>query len=234
MVVDAGNTDTVVAVFDGDTLVGERRVPTDRRAAAKAELAEMAALAPVSAAVVATPGDDLDAAYRRELTSLLGHEPLVLKADPVGPDRVANCAAAHALLGSACIAVDMGTATTVDVAGADGMFAGGAIAPGLGVSMKALVEASERLPGIELSAPPSAVGLDTTAAMQSGLVLGHAGLVDGLVGRMRRERGAELQAVATGGFAAIVAPHCETVSRVVPDLTLRGLRLLWQQRGPTS
>ncbi len=231
MVVDAGNTDTVVAVFDGDTLVAERRVPTDRHAVAKAELAEMAALAPVSAAVVATPGDDLDAAYRRELTSLLGHEPLVLSADPVGPDRLANCAAAHALLGGACIAVDMGTATTVDVAGTDGMFVGGAIAPGLGVSMQALVEASERLPGIELSAPSAAVGLDTTAAMQSGLVLGHAGLVDGLVGRMRREREAELPAVATGGFATAVAPHCDTVSRVVPDLTLRGLRLLWQQRG---
>jgi type III pantothenate kinase len=155
----------------------------------------------------------------------------VLSADVAGPDRLADCAAAHALVGGACIAIDLGTATTVNAVDAEGRFLGGAIAPGLEVSVQALAARTARLAEVALEAPESAIGADTDRAMRSGAVFGHAGLVDGLVERFRSELGADVPAIATGGLSGIVAPHCRTVSRIEPTLTLAGLRLLWLRSG---
>jgi type III pantothenate kinase len=227
LAIDAGNSDTVAGIFRDGRLAAHRRVPTDHVRPAEALVRELAAAGDVQATVVATPGPRLDAAYARLIPELLGHPPTVLVADPVGPDRRANAAAAHALAGGACIVVDLGTATTVDAVDGHGALVGGAIAPGLGISVAALAAVADRLAPVPLEAPAAAIGRDTAQAMRSGAVFGHAGLVDGLVARFRGELGAALPVVATGGLAGVVAPHCQTVDRVEPCLTLEGLRLLW-------
>ena len=231
LAVDAGNTDTVVAVFDGVDVAAQRRAPTAGRAEAERlirEVVDASGLRP-GATVVSTPGRLLDDAYRALIPELLGHPPMLVDGGTAGPDRIANCAAAHALLGGACIVCDLGTATTVDAVDAGGGFLGGAIAPGLVVALSALAEHAARLVEIELRPPRHAIGADTLEAMRSGSVLGHAGLVDGLVERFRDELGEPVPAVATGGLAAIVVPHCRTVSRIEPRLTLDGLRVLWER-----
>jgi type III pantothenate kinase len=219
----------VAGVFDGERLTATARQPTDPELAAEKLIRELSADAVVEASVVSTPGPGLDEAYRRLIPRLLGHEPVVLGAARAGPDRVANCAAAHALVGGACIVVDLGTATTVDAVDAGGRFLGGAIAAGMEVSLEALVARAARLGRVPLAAPPQAIGATTEQAMRSGAVFGHAGLVDGLVERFRTELGRDTPVLATGGLAGVVVPHCSTVARMEPDLTLIGLRLLWQR-----
>jgi type III pantothenate kinase len=172
----------------------------------------------------------------------LGHDALVvgpgvrtgvaLRVDnplEVGPDRVANCVAAYSLYGGPCIVVDFGTAINFDTVSAGGDFLGGAIAPGLQVALDALGDRAARLQKVELVAPARAIGTNTDTNVQSGAVFGWAGLVDGLVRRFRSELGAEATTVATGGLAALVAPHCETVQHVEPWLTLEGLRMIWER-----
>jgi type III pantothenate kinase len=231
LAIDAGNSQTTACLFDGDRPGGMLRTPTEPDAAAEELIARMTAGAEVDATVVATPGPALDRAYRELIPRLLGHQPLVLEADPVGPDRLAGCAAAHALTGGACIVVDLGTATTVDAVDAAGRFLGGAIAPGLELSARALAERAARLGEVPLQAPAGVIGTDTESAMRSGVVFGHAGLVDGLVERFRGRLGAAVPAIATGGWASTVVPHCASVSRIEPELTLVGLRLLWLKAG---
>jgi type III pantothenate kinase len=230
LAIDAGNSQTSACLFDGDRLLATAREPTAADAPADSLISELTAGCEVAATVVATPGPALDAAYRQLIPRLLGHPPLVLEADPVGPDRLANCAAAHALVGGACIVADLGTATTVDAVDAVGRFLGGSIAPGLETSAEALAQRAARLGRVALEAPASAIGADTDSAMRSGLVFGHAGLVDGLIERFRGRLGAGVPAIATGGLAEIVVPHCASVSRIEPALTLQGLRLLWQKQ----
>lgn len=230
LAVDAGNTDTVVALFDGPQVLAQGRAPTAGRPEAERLLRELAAAGRPDATVVSSPGDAQDALYAALVPELFGHRPLIVEGDSVGPDRLANCAAAHDLVGGPCIVCDLGTATTVDAVDAAGDFVGGAIAPGLAVAMQGLAERAQRLVEIDLVAPRQAIGSDTVEATRSGSVLGHAGLVDGLVERFREELGEPLPAIATGGLAGIVIPHCRSVERVEPLLTLRGLRLLWERR----
>ncbi len=152
--------------------------------------------------------------------------------DEVGPDRIANAAAAFARYGGPCVVVDFGTAINFDAVSAAGEFVGGAIAPGVQVATDALRDRAARLAKVELRAPERAIGLNTDTNMQSGAIFGFAGLVDGLVRRFRAELGGEAIAVATGGMAALVAPHCQTVDHVEPLLTLEGLRLIWERNPP--
>ena len=225
LVVDAGNSDTVAGLFDDDELIAHRRVPTDHGRADR-ELVGTLIGDGVDGVVVATAGPALDAGYRAVVTELTGRPPVVLVADPVGPDRLADAAAAFALVGGPCIVADLGTATTVDAVGPAGEWLGGAIAAGMGIATAALAARADRLPVVELVAPEHAIATDTDAAIRSGAVFGHAALVDGLVARFREELGADLPAVATGGLSGVVAPHCRTISQVDPWLTLRGLAIL--------
>jgi type III pantothenate kinase len=229
LAVDAGNTDTVAALFDGAEMAAQGRAPTAGRQEAEHLLRDVAAAGRPGATVVSTSGEAQDALYAALVPELFGHRPLIVDGASVGADRLANCAAAHALLGGACIVCDLGTATTVDVVDAGGGFVGGAIAPGLLVAMHGLAEQARRLVEIDLAAPRRAIGADTVEAMRSGSVLGHAGLVDGLVERFREELGEPLPAIATGGLAGIVIPHCRLVERIEPRLTLDGLRLIWER-----
>ena len=145
----------------------------------------------------------------------------------VGPDRIVNAVAAHQLYGGPVIVIDMGTATTFDVVSKDGRYIGGAIAPGIAISTEALFTRTAVLPRIELAIPKKAIGRNTVAAMQSGIVFGYIGLIEGLVLRIQSELEEKARVVATGGFADM-APQATSVIEIVnPDLTLIGLRMIY-------
>ena len=146
----------------------------------------------------------------------------------VGADRIADAVAAKMLYGFPTIIVDFGTATVFDVIASDGVYLGGAIAPGISVAAEALFLNTSQLRRVELTPPPSAIGQNTTAALQAGLVLGYAELVKGLVGRIKRELGGAAYVVATGGLASIISRETGVFDVINPDLTLIGLRRIYQ------
>jgi type III pantothenate kinase len=148
----------------------------------------------------------------------------------VGADRIVNALAAFERFGGPAIVVDFGTGTNFDVVSATGEFVGGVIAPGLQVSASSLFSHTARLTRVELTAPRSVVGKNTVEAIQSGLIYGTAGEVDGIVERIREDLGApQATVIATGGLAPVVLPHCRTVDRYEPWLTLEGLRLVYEK-----
>jgi type III pantothenate kinase len=253
LAIDVGNTQTVIGLYDGAELVDHWRT-TSTRARTADELAaglqgllalRGRALADLGATVVSSTVPQLGLELAAMARVHLGHDPLVvgpgvrtglpLEVDnphEVGPDRVVNCVAAIERHGAPCVVVDFGTAITFDAVSAAGAFVGGAIAPGLEIAMEALGARAARLLRVELRAPEHAIGRTTVANMQSGAVFGCAGMVDALVERFRAELGAaDAPAVATGGMAGVVAPHCRTVTHVEPWLTLEGLRIVWRRAG---
>jgi type III pantothenate kinase len=147
----------------------------------------------------------------------------------LGSDRLVNAVSAYEKVGGRCLSVDFGTSINVDAVSADGEYLGGVIAPGLEVSIEALSSRAAKLPRFELSEPERAIGRNTQAALQSGFAYGFAGLIDGVVVRMRRELGADARVIATGGMATTIAPLCDTIDEVDPYLTLAGLRLIWER-----
>jgi type III pantothenate kinase len=148
----------------------------------------------------------------------------------VGPDRIANAVAARERHGTPCVVVDFGTSTNFDVVSAAGEFAGGVLAPGIEISMDALFARAARLPKVPFVAPERVISQTTVQALQSGLVYGFAGQVDAIVDRIREELGApDAVVVATGGLAELIAPHSRTISAVDQELTLQGLRLVWDR-----
>jgi type III pantothenate kinase len=148
----------------------------------------------------------------------------------VGPDRIANAVAARERHGAPSLVVDFGTSTNFDVVNAAGEFAGGVLAPGVEISMDALFARAARLPRVPFVAPERVISQTTVAALQSGLVYGFAGQVDAIAERILGELGAEgAPVVATGGLADVIAPHSRTISAVDPELTLQGLRLVWER-----
>jgi type III pantothenate kinase len=252
LAIDVGNTQTVVGLYDGDRLADHWRTASVRGQTADELAVELQGLlavrgrgfGDVSATVASSGVPQLAEALRQAARMHLGHEALLVGPDietglelrvenpaEVGPDRVANSVAALALQPGPLVVVDFGTAINFDAVSADGAFLGGAIAPGLQVAVEALGDRAARLFQIELRAPARAIGRTTAENMQSGAIFGYAGLVDGVVRRFRSELGGEAGVIATGGLAPVVAPHCETVDRVEPWLTLEGLRLIWERAG---
>jgi type III pantothenate kinase len=145
----------------------------------------------------------------------------------VGADRVVNAVAACHRYGSPACVVDFGTATTFDALSAEGDYLGGAIAPGIGIAAEALFQRTAKLPRIDLVRPPAVIGKNTVQSMQSGLLFGYVGLVEGIVDRFRAELGPDMQVIATGGLAPLIAAETEIIDAVDPWLTLEGLRLIW-------
>ena len=152
----------------------------------------------------------------------------------IGADRIADAVAARALYGSPVVVVDFGTATNLEVIDAEGRFIGGIIAPGLETSAAALFSHATTLPAIDLVDPGTAIGTNTVHAMQAGIVYGEADRVDGFVTRVFAEMGYEAPVVATGGLATTMAPICRTVTDVNPELTLEGLRLVFEEQARTG
>jgi type III pantothenate kinase len=151
----------------------------------------------------------------------------------VGPDRIANAVAARERHGAPAIVVDFGTSTNFDVVSAAGEYVGGVLAPGIEISMDALFARAARLTKVPFTAPERVIGKTTVSALQSGLVYGFAGQVDAIVGRIRDELEApDAPAIATGGLAELIAPHSQTITKLDPELTLQGLRLVWERNRP--
>jgi type III pantothenate kinase len=173
--------------------------------------------------------------------SYIRQEPLVVDAgvktgvrvryeDPraVGADRIVDAAAVQYFYGGPACVVDFGTATTFDAISAEGDYLGGAIAPGIGIAAEALFIRTAKLPRVDIQRPPSAIGRNTVHSMQSGLLYGYVGLVEGMVARFRRELGETMKVIATGGLAEIVARETDVLQIIAPWLTLDGLRLVWE------
>jgi type III pantothenate kinase len=255
LTVDVGNSQTVLATFDGDRRVDSWRVTTSPRATAdELRLLWRGLLrdTEVTGVCACSTVPALLPALRELLDSL--QVPVVLigpgvrtgvplhvdNPREVGADRVVTALAAHELFGrrpDGCgrpvVVVDFGTSTNVDAVGPEGQFLGGALAPGVEVSLEALASRAAQLRSVELTVPPQAIGKNTVAALQSGLVLGFAGLVDGLVARIAGEIvagfGAAPVVVATGGLAPLVVDSCRSVGEREPDLTVHGLRLAFER-----
>jgi type III pantothenate kinase len=177
----------------------------------------------------------------------LNKEPLVVDAgvktgvrvryeDPraVGADRIADAVAVLHLYGTPACVVDFGTATTFDAISKNGDYLGGAIAPGIGIAAEALFQRTAKLPRVDLQKPPSVIGRNTVHSMQSGLLYGYVGLVEGMVVRFRQELGADMKVIATGGLADIVAQETEVIQIVAPWLTLDGLQMIWEMNQPVE
>jgi len=253
LALDAGNTEITIGVFDGDKLVQHWRAATvaERTADEHALLLSgflgqegMDLASTISGAVISSVVPRLSQAMREMVRRYCGFEPLMLEPGvrtglsiltdnprEVGADRVANAVAAFALHGGPAVVVDFGTATTFDAVSAKGEMLGVAIAPGIEISTNALVSQTAQLRRVELVAPRSVVGRNTTEALQAGIVYGFAGQVDTIVRRMTAELGGKVTVIATGGLAGILLGVCETIERHEPWLTLHGLRIIFDRNG---
>jgi type III pantothenate kinase len=247
--VDIGNTNVVMGLYQGSDLVAHWRIRTDHQKMADEygvlllDLLERAACDPgsVNGVIVASVVPPLTGIFTKLSQRYLHQTPLVINSETqtgvrillenpqeVGADRVVNAVAAYHHYGGPACVVDLGTATTFDLISADGDYLGGAIAPGIGIAAEALFQRTSRLPRTDLVRPPSVIGKNTIHAMQSGLLFGNVGLVEGLVDRFRAELGPQMKVVATGGLASLIAAETDVIDDVDPWLTLEGLRLIWE------
>jgi len=253
LVVDVGNTQTHIGTFEGDELIEHWRFATVRESTADelgAALRALLALRDVSfgdltASIVSSTVPELAPEWAFMAERYLGHTmPVVgpglrtgmaIRIDnphEVGADRLVNSVAAHDRFGGPCVVVDFGTGLNIDVVSGQGEYMGGMIAPGIEISMDALAARGAKLLRVELQAPRALIGKSTVEAIRSGVVFGYAGMVDGIVTRLRRELGEATATIATGGLAGYVVPYCETVTELDDLLTLRGLRLIWERNRP--
>ena len=251
LAVDVGNTQTHFGAFDGAELREHWRFQT-RAGMTADELAERISgllalrgieLAGIERVIVSSVVPPLGDQYRLLVERYL-REGEFLQVGPgiktgmpirvdnpyeVGADRLVNAVAAYDRFRSACVVVDFGTGINFDAVSEAGEYLGGAIAPGLEISLSALTERGARIPRIELERPEAAIGKSTSAAIQSGVVYGFAGLVDGIAERVAAELGGDVPFIATGGLAEAVVPFCEWIDETDDLLTLRGLRLICER-----
>jgi type III pantothenate kinase len=245
LAIDVGNTSTVFGLFDGAELTEHWRVATERRKSGDelgALFRNFVDLARVDGIALSSTVPQLVRSYQEFAARYTSAELLELGPgvktgipvrydDPreVGPDRIANAVAAAVGYGAPCIVVDFGTSTNFDVVSTEGEYVGGVLAPGIEISMDALFARAARLRKIDFVEPETVIGKTTVAALQSGVVYGFAGQVDGIVEHIRAELGSVAPTVATGGLADLIAPHAHTIDQVDPFLTLQGLRLVWER-----
>lgn len=244
LAVDVGNTQTVLGLYEGERLTDHWRVATDRSRTGDELVVLLGGLLDpdsVDGICLSTTVPQLLREWER-LAERWAHAPLLSVGpgvktglpirydDPreVGPDRIVNAVAARERYGAPVIVVDFGTSTNFDVVSPEGEYVGGVLAPGIETSMDALFARAARLVKVEYVEPPSVIGKTTVGGLQSGVVYGFAGQVDGIVEAIRGELGVEAAAVATGGLAALITPHARTIRKIDPHLTLDGLRLVWE------
>jgi len=250
LAIDVGNTNTVFGVFEGETLRQHWRVETSTTRTADEygiqirQFLALDGLDPrgVDAIAVASVVPPLAITVERMARRYFGLAPMfvgpgvktgmpILYDNPreVGADRVVNAVAAHARWACGLIVVDFGTATTFDAVSPKGEYLGGAICPGITISMEALFRHASKLPRVEFALPPHVVGKNTVASIQSGMVYGYVGLVDGICARMAEELGFKLKVVATGGLAPLIGGLSRSIEDVDEHLTLAGLRLIHER-----
>jgi type III pantothenate kinase len=243
LAVDVGNTQTVLGRYSDGALGDHWRLATDRNRTGDelgVLLEGLIDLEAIDGICLASTVPALIREWER-VAERWAHAPILVVGpgvktgigirydDPreVGPDRIVNSVAARARYGAPVIVVDFGTSTNFDVVSPAGDYVGGVLAPGIETSMEALFERAARLVAVDYVEPPSVIGKTTVGGLQSGIVYGFAGQVDGIVGAIRRELDVDAPVVATGGLAELVAPHSSTIGTLDPFLTLEGLRLVW-------
>ena len=247
LAVDVGNTNTVLGLFTGDELVRSWRITTHARATGDEMALTFRGLLDEQPEITGLALCSTVPSVLHELRPMLSsffHEMPVVIVEPgtktgvpiltdnpkeVGADRIVNTLAAHQQFGGPCIVVDFGTSTNLDVVSAQGEFLGGALAPGIDISLEALSTKAAQLRKVEVARPRSPIGKNTVEALQSGAVFGFAGQVDGLVDRIIEEIGPVTAVVATGGLASVVIGESETITHHDPHLTLTGLRMVFER-----
>ena len=254
--IDAGNTNVVFAIFEGETLRAKWRASSDAKRTADeyavwlTQLMTLQNLKPadITGAIIA----NVVPAASFNLTTLCSEffkvTPLVI-GDPkvelgievrmdhpenVGADRLVNALAAHRAYGGPLIVIDFGTATTFDIVGPDGAYEGGVICPSAQHSVEALYRAAAQLPRVKIERPDQVIGKDTVPAMKSGIYWGYVSLIEGLTARVKEEYGQPMKVIATGGLATLYAEATPAIEQVDSDLTLRGLRQIHAANCPTS
>jgi type III pantothenate kinase len=252
LVVDVGNTQTHFGAFrDGELLEHWRfatvRVSTaDELGAALRNLLELRGYSfeELSSSIVSSTVPQLEPEWKEMAERYLGHQMQVVgpgtrtgmairydNPREIGADRLVNAVAIRERFGGAGVCVDFGTATTFDVVSGEGEYLGGALLPGIEISLEALSDRGARLPKVDLAPPRSVIGKNTIDAIRSGVVYGYAGAIDAIMRRLRSELGGQVSVVATGGLARLVVPYCEELDDVDDLLTLTGLRLLHERNG---
>ena len=250
LVMDVGNSNIVLGCYQGDSLVIQWRIVTEQRRTSDEYgmilkdlfAARGLALGDTKAIIIScvVPPmlnmlEEMSAKYF-EITPLIvgtgiktGMTISYDNPEEVGADRIVNAVAAYEKYRKSLIVVDFGTATTFDYISPDGVYMGGAIAPGISISSEALFQRASKLPRVELIKPKTVVGKNTVASMQSGIVFGYIALVDGIVNRMKQEVKTDPMVIATGGLAHLIASESETIEEVDENLTLKGLRIIYQR-----
>jgi type III pantothenate kinase len=248
LVIDVGNTNTVMGLYDKERLAHHFRISTRREMTADEISVFLLALVAargvdpktLAGSILASVVPTVNRHWVDAISRALGNPPLVVgpgiktgmpllidNPSEVGADRIADAVAGWQRYKQACVVVDFGTGTNIDVVNAKGEYLGGAIAPGLEISMDALFSRAARLARVELKKPPKAIGKNTMHALQSGLLYGYAGLVDALVDKMKEELATPTKVIATGGLAFLFEGTSRTIEVIDEHLTLDGLRILW-------
>ncbi len=246
-VIDIGNTQTVLGVFEGEKLRRDWRIGTDKKKTADEYAVLIQSICSASgvsfetfeAVAISCVVPPLLQTFQEFCRKSLRLDPLlvepgiktgmpILMDNPreVGADRIVNAVAAYRQVRGSCIVVDFGTATTLDCISAAGEYIGGVIMPGVGISLEALVQKASKLPRVEIASPRTVIGKNTVHCMQSGILFGYVSMVDGMVERIRREMGEDAYVIATGGMAERVAAESATIQKVDRYLTLQGLQIL--------
>ena len=250
LAIEQGNTNTLFAVYDGDSWIAQWRTATDSSRTADeyavwlSQLLHMNQLAfsNLSGCIISSVVPQSIFNLRNLTRRYMNVEPLVIgenvdlgievriaKPSEAGADRLVNAVGAHLAYPGDLILIDSGTATTFDIVAADGAFEGGLIAPGINLSLQALHEAAAKLPRIAIQRPDRVIGKGTVEAMQAGVFWGYIGLIEGLVARIKAEWGKPMTVIGTGGVASLFEGATPSIDRFDPDLTIRGLLEIWRR-----
>jgi len=250
LTIDAGNTNTVFAVFNKDEVAGQWRIATDRDrtsdeyALAISQFLEMGNISSksIDAVIIANVVPQAMFQLRTMCKKFFNITPIVVgdegvnlgvgvvleRKNEVGADRLVNALAAYNRFGGNTIVVDFGTATNFDVIDKDGNYAGGVISPGVNLSIKALHIAAAKLPEVAITKPEKVIGTSTVGAMQSGIYWGYVGLIEGIINKIREEIGCDINVVATGGLASLFFKATDLIGHLEPDLTIHGLKEMYE------
>ncbi|HXI13168.1 MAG TPA: type III pantothenate kinase [Thermoanaerobaculia bacterium] len=248
LVVDVGNTNVVLGIFRGESLVTSWRLSTTRDRTADEygilvkQLVSGVTSERVDGAIVSSVVPPLNSTMSQMVSKYFNIDPLFVEPGiktglaiqvenplEVGADRIVNAVATFEIYGGPSIVVDFGTATTFDLVSANAEYQGGVIAPGLTISSEALFARAARLPRVDVRRPPQLIGTNTVAGMQSGIYFGYLGLVDGILARMKQEVPDLKTVVATGGLAELLAEDSEHIEHLDPELTLKGLKIIYER-----
>ena len=254
LVIDAGNTNIVLGIYDGERLLRNWRISTDKSKSADEYgilfnnllVLTGIGLANITDIIISSVVPTLTGVLERLSLNYFGIKPHLVgpgiktgmpihydNPKEVGADRIVNAVAGYEKFKTSLIIVDFGTATTFDYVNGKGEYCGGAIAPGLMISMEALFQKASKLPWVEIVKPPGVIAKNTVNSMQAGIYYGYVGLVDEIVGRIKRECRENPKVIATGGLAGLIAPESKTIDAVEEYLTLEGLRILYLRNRET-